>query len=148
VDDDGRSQGEGPDQGQRHHGEATVKSTRGRALLVGATLAATQLAGMTAAAGADAVPRPPTEGQVGEAWHQRREATPAEAAAEAALRRIEARERHSIPRNAPAPAPPGEPAGRAGWLLPSLGALAVVVAVAGVLIAGPRIAGGRHETVP
>jgi hypothetical protein len=29
-----------------------------------------------------------------------------------------------------------------------LGVLAVVVAVAGVLIAGPRMAGGRHETVP
>jgi hypothetical protein len=84
-----------------------MMSTRGRALLIGATLAATQLAGMTAA-------------------HRRGRRPP----------------------QRPHPAPPGEPAGRPGWLLPSLGVLAVVVAVAGVLIAGPRMAGGRHETVP
>lgn len=54
-------------------------STRTRALVVGAMLAAMNLAGMTAVAQAQATDeptsshdarRPPTQGQVGEAWHQ------------------------------------------------------------------------------
>ena len=54
-------------------------SSRTRALMVGATLAVMHLAAMTAVAYAQATDeptsrhdtrRPPTQGQVGEAWHQ------------------------------------------------------------------------------
>jgi hypothetical protein len=54
-------------------------SSRTRALIVGATLAAMHLAAMTAVAHAQAIDEPtgkqaarrsPTQGQAGEAWHQ------------------------------------------------------------------------------
>jgi hypothetical protein len=65
-------------------------SRRTRALIVGATLVAMQLAAMTAVAHAQAIDeptnshdtrRPPTQGQVGEAWRQPREAADAPAVA-------------------------------------------------------------------
>jgi hypothetical protein len=121
-------------------------SRRSRALLVGVTLAAMSLAGTTAAqalsddpGGKDAM-RPPTEGRVGESWHDRPEASPEEAA----LRRIEARERFSIPRGTPTPATPAESRGQPGWLLASLGVLAVVLGLTvGLAVLAPRRAGRR-----
>ena len=93
-------------------------STRTRALILGATVAAMNLAGMTAVAHAQATNegkdarRPPTERQVGETWRHGQVATPERTAADAALQRQLARERHSIPSATPAqvPAPvPDEP---------------------------------------
>jgi hypothetical protein len=115
-----------------------------RALILGATLAAMNLAGLTAVAHAQAnadpdgkdARRPPSERQVGEAWRQGQVATPEQTAADAALRRVLARERSSIPSGTPAqlPAPaPADPNGRPSWLLASFGVLAAVLALAGGL---------------
>jgi hypothetical protein len=111
-----------------------------RTLIIGATLAAMHLAGMTAVAQAQAndepVRQPPTERQVGESWRHRQAASPEQTAADAALQRQLARERFSIPNptpaEAPAPVPPkqSEQPGRlAAWL----GVLAVALALAGGL---------------
>jgi hypothetical protein len=116
-------------------------SKRTRALILGATLAAMHLAGLTAVAHAQppdqqATRRPPTERQVGESWRHRQATAPQQSAAEATLGRVLARERFSIPNptpaKAPAPAPPkqSEQPGRlAAWL----GVLAVALALAGGL---------------
>jgi len=68
-----------------------------RALIVGATLAAMHLAGMTAVAHAQATDqratrRPPTERQVGEPWHHHQVTSPAQATADTAHRRQTAQE--------------------------------------------------------
>jgi hypothetical protein len=117
-------------------------SKRTRALILGATLAAMHLAGLTAVAHAQppdqqATRRPPAERQVGESWRHRQAASQRQQrAAEATLGRVQARERFSIPNptpaKAPAPAPPkqSEQPGRlAAWL----GVLAVALALAGGL---------------
>jgi hypothetical protein len=121
-----------------------------RTMLVGATLAAINLAGMTTVAHAypldpatdqptsHQVRRPPTQGQVGEAWHQHpatsQQKTAQETAADATLGRVLARERFSIPNqtSAPVPAPaPAQPNQQPGWLLASLGLLAATLVLAG-----------------
>ena len=113
-----------------------------RTLIIGATLAAMNLAGVTAVAHAQATNeakdarRPPTERQVGETWHHRQAATPEQTAADAALQRQLARERFSIPSGTPAqvPAPaPAEPSRPSGWLLASLAVLAAALVLAGGL---------------
>jgi hypothetical protein len=84
-----------------------------RALILGATLAAMNLAGLTAVAHAQAnddpdgkdARRPPSERQVGEAWRHGQVATPEQTTADAALRRVLARERSSIPSGTPAQLP-------------------------------------------
>jgi hypothetical protein len=81
-----------------------------RALVLGATLAAMNLAGLTAVARAQATnegkdaQRPPSERQVGEAWRHGQVAAPEQTAADAALQRQLARERFSIPSWTPAQA--------------------------------------------
>jgi hypothetical protein len=119
-------------------------SKRTRALVLAATLAAMNLAGLTAVAHAQAnhdpdgkvARRPPSERQVGEAWRHAQVATPEQTAADAARQRQLARERFSIPNGTPAqttaPAPP-EHSGTPGWLLASLGVLAAALALAGGL---------------
>ena len=114
-----------------------------RALVLGAMLAAINLAGMTAVA--QAQPNDPdgklarrqaTEGQVGESWRQPQVASQEQTAADAALRRQLARERFSIPSGTPAqePAPePAEPGGQPGWLVLGLGMLAAALTLVGVL---------------
>jgi hypothetical protein len=115
-----------------------------RTLILGATLAAMNLASLTTVAHAQAnddpdgkqARRPPTERQVGEAWRHRQVASPEQTAAGAALQRQLARERHSIPSGTPAQAPapvPPEPSGPPGWLLASLAVLAAALALAGGL---------------
>jgi hypothetical protein len=111
-----------------------------RTLILGAALTAMNLAGLTAVAqanndGKDAR-RPPTERQVGESWRHHQVASPEQTAADAALQRQLARERHSIPSGTPAQAPapvPPEPSGPPGWLLASLAVLAAALALAGGL---------------
>jgi hypothetical protein len=113
-----------------------------RTLIIGATLAAMNLAGLTAVAQAQATNegkdarRPPTERQVGEPWRHAQVASPEQTAADAALQRQLAREHHSIPSGTPAQAPapvPPEPSGTPGWLLASLAVLAAALAIAGGL---------------
>ena len=131
-------------------------STRTRALILGAALAAMNLAGMTAVAHAQATNegkdarRPPSEGQVGETWRHGQVASPEQTAADAALQRQLARERHSIPSATPAqvPAPvPDEPSGTPGWLLASLGVLAAALAFAGGLAVLAAKRAGRRARV-
>ena len=120
-----------------------------RTLAVGATLAAFSLAGMTAAhaqATDQATRRPPTERQVGESWRHRHTASQEQAAADAALQRVQARERFSIPDATPAqvPAPaPTQPNRQPSWLLTSLGVLAVLMLVAGLAALAARRARRR-----
>jgi hypothetical protein len=121
-------------------------SKRTRALILGATLVAMHLAGMTTVAHAQppdqqATRRPPAEGQVGESWRHRQATAPQQSAAEATRKRVEARERFSIPNTspakAPAPAPPkqSEQPGRlAAWLAVLVAAL-VLAGGLGVLAA-------------
>jgi hypothetical protein len=130
-------------------------SKRTRALLLGATLAAMNLAGLTAVAHAQAndegkdARQPPTERQVGETWRHGQAATPEQAAADTAHRRELARERHSIPSGTPAqvPAPAPEPSGTPGWLLASLAVLAAALALAGGLAVLAAKRAGRRTRV-
>jgi hypothetical protein len=135
-------------------------SKRTRTLVIAATLAAMNLAGLTAVAHAQAnddpdgkvARRPPTERQVGEAWRHGQVASPEQTAADAALQRQLARERFSIPSATPAqgPAPvPPERSGLPGWLLASLGVLAAALALAGGLaVLAAKRAGRRARIRP
>jgi hypothetical protein len=111
-----------------------------RTLVIGATLTAMHLVGMTAVAHAQAndepVRQPPTERQVGESWRHRQAASPERTAADATLQRVQARERFSIPNGTPAQAPapmPAKPSERPGWLIASLAVLVAALALAGGL---------------
>jgi hypothetical protein len=111
-----------------------------RTLVIGATLAAMHLAGLTAVAHAQAndepVMQPPTERQVGESWRHHQAPSQDQAAAAATLQRQLARERHSIPNATPAQvsAPvPDEPSRPTGWLIASLAVLVAALALAGGL---------------
>jgi hypothetical protein len=117
-----------------------IMSKLTRTLIIGATLAAMHLVGMTAVAQAQAtdepVRQPPTERQVGEAWRHRQAASPEQTAADAALQRQLDRERSSIPNGTPAQAPtpvPAKPSGQPGWLVVSLAVLVAALALAGGL---------------
>jgi hypothetical protein len=117
-------------------------SRRTRALIVGATLAAMHLAGMTAVAPAQATNegkdarRPPTQGQVGEAWHQPQGTADAPAVAGETRRpptesQVGESWRHqtSIPRRS------AEPGGQPGWRIASLGFLAAALVLSGGALA-------------
>jgi hypothetical protein len=120
-----------------------------RTLVVGATLAAISLAGMTVAhaqATDQATPRPPTERQVGESWRHHQVTSPEQAAADTAHRRQTAQEQSYNPSTTPAqvPAPaPTQPNRQPSWLLTSLGVLAVVMLVAGLAAVAARRARRR-----
>jgi hypothetical protein len=147
-----------------------------RALVIGATLAAMYLVGMTTAAHAypldpandqptstQDAQRPPTERQVGESWRHGSVASPhtgsvdakhralvershtarhaqvasqEQTAADAALQRVQARERFSISNATPvqtsAPVP-AKPSRQPGWLIVSLVVLVAALALAGGL---------------
>jgi hypothetical protein len=118
-------------------------STRTRTLIIGATLATMTLVTMATVAhanqqpsGPEGIPRPPTERQVGEPWRQRQAASQDQAAADAALQRVQARERFSIPSatpsQTPAPTPTG-PSRPSGWLFASLSVLVATLGLAGGL---------------
>jgi hypothetical protein len=111
---------------------------------------------MTAVAQAQAnnepIMQPPTERQVGEAWRHRQTASPEPTAADAARKRVQARERFAIPNATPAqtPAPvPPEPSGQPSWLLAALAALSAVLAVvAGLAVVAARRANRRARVGP
>ena len=129
-------------------------SKRTRALILGATLAAMNLAGMTAVAQAQANHDPDgkdarrlaTERQAEETRPHGQVASQDQAAAEATLARVLARERFSIPDQpaAPVPAPaPAQPNRQAGWVLASIGVLAALLLVAGLAVLAARRASRR-----
>jgi hypothetical protein len=145
-------------------------SKRTRALVLGVTLAAMNLAGLTAA---QAHPNDdPTSnrhralGQLGlltaehvvasqeqptddavEQFRSGERAAQEQTAADAALQRQLARDRHSIPSgtSAKVPAPaPSEPNGQSGWLVLTLGVLSAALAlVAGLAVLAARRASRR-----
>jgi hypothetical protein len=111
-----------------------------QALVLAALLAATNLAGMTAIAHARATNegedarRPPTQGQVGEAWHQPQEPAAAPAVAGDTQRpptqsQVGEPWRHQTS----VPGRPAEPGGPPGWRIASLGFLAAALALVGGL---------------
>jgi hypothetical protein len=117
-------------------------------VVAAATLAGITPASMTTAAHAQAtdeptrhdVRRPPTQGQVAEAWHRRSATSQQDKATDAPLGRVLAREPFSIPDPTPAQLPvsaPTQPNRQPSWLLVSLGVLAVEMLVAGLAVVGP-----------
>jgi hypothetical protein len=124
-------------------------SKRACALVLGVTLAAMNLAGMTAVASAKTTDqdagRPPTQGQVGETWHQS-QATTEQPSVAGDTRRppIESQVGESWRHPTSSPVRPPEPSGPSGWLVASLGVLAAVLALAGGLaVLAARRAGRR-----
>jgi hypothetical protein len=121
-----------------------------RALILGATLAAMNLVGMTAVAQADATEQAikqyasaPLEPHAGESDRHDQAASQQQTAADAALRRVLAREHLSIPSGTPAQVS-DEPSGQPGWLIASLGVLAAaLVLVAGLAVLAARRASRR-----
>jgi hypothetical protein len=130
-------------------------SKRTRALILGVTLAAMNLVGLTAVAHAQANHDPDgkdarrlaTERQAGETRRERPVTSQQQATADATLQRVLARERFSIPSETPdqptAPAPP-EPSAQPNWLVASLGGFAAGLALAsGLAVLAARQAGRR-----
>jgi hypothetical protein len=125
-----------------------------RALVLGVTLAAMNLAGLTAVASAQAsyeptsnqdARRPPTQAQVGEAWRQP-QAAPAEPTVAGDPRRppteSQVGEAWRHPTGAPVPA--AEQSGLSGWLVASLSVLVVALVLSGGLaVLATRRAGRR-----
>jgi hypothetical protein len=138
--------------------EATMSKLT-RALILGATLAAMNLAGLTAVAQAQANDpdgrqgrRPATERQVGKTWREPPLTAQQPAAADAALERVLSRERFSVstgpPARVTAPAP-AEPGRQPSWLLASLGGFAAGLALAGGLaVRAAKRAGHRARVRP
>jgi hypothetical protein len=111
---------------------------RTRTLVVAATLAAITLAGTSTAAHAQVTNeharRPPTQGQVGESWHQRQVTAEQPAIASDARRPpTESQVGESWRHQTDVPAQPVEPGGLPSWVIASLGLLAAVLALAGGL---------------
>ena len=124
-------------------------SKRARALILAAMVAAMNLAAVTAVAQAQTndqpARRPPTQGQVGESWHQSQ--APADQPTVAGDTRrppTEAQVGESWRHPTGAPVPPAESSGPSGWLLASLGVLAAALVLAGGLaVLATRRAGRR-----
>jgi hypothetical protein len=126
-----------------------------RVLVIGAMLAAANLAGMTIVAQAHATNepagqqdalRPPSERQVGESWRHRQVTADRPALAGDAQRPPTERQvgepwRHQTG------VPPAEPSGQPGWLIAALGLLTAALALAGGLavMAARRV--GRRARV-
>ena len=128
-------------------------SKRARALVLGVTLAAMNLAGLTAVAQAQsndeatsnqAARRPPSQGQVGEAWRQQGTAQAPDVAGDPRRPPTESQVGESWRHPTGAPVPPAEPSGQPSWLIPSLGVLAAALVLAGGLaVLGAKRAGRR-----
>ena len=127
-----------------------------RTLILGATLAAMNLAALTTVALAQAndqptsnqdTRQPPTEGQVGEAWRHPPVAAEQPTADDTRRPPTEAQVGETWRHPTSAPAPPAAPSGQPSWLLPSLGVLAAALVVAGglALLAAKRA--GRRARV-
>ena len=119
-----------------------------RALILGATLAAMNLATMTTVAQAQAndqpARRPATQGQVGESWHQPQ--APAEQPTVAGNARrppTESQVGESWQHKTSAPVQSAEPSGPSGWIVASLSVLAALVLAGGLAVLATRRAGRR-----
>jgi hypothetical protein len=128
-----------------------------RAGIVAVTLAAMTLAAMTAVAHAQAsdeptgkqdARRPPTQSQVGEAWHQPKVA-PAVPDEAGDTRRPPTESQVGEPwrHQTDVSARPAEPDGQPGWRIASLGFLAAVLALAGGLAVHAATRPGRRTRV-
>jgi hypothetical protein len=119
------------------------KSRLTQAIVLGALLAATNLAAMTAVAHAKSEPtlthdsqRPPTQGQVGEAWHQPPPATNQSAVAGHTQRPpTEGEVGEPWHPRVSSPAPSAEPDSQPRWPVASLAVLTAALALAGGLAA-------------
>jgi hypothetical protein len=124
-------------------------SRRTRTRIVAVTLAAMTLAAMTAVAhaqptGKEAARRPPTQSQVGEAWHQPQVAPAGpEVAGDARRPPTEGQVGEAWRDQTNVPARPAERDGQPGWRLASLGLLAAALAVAGGLAVHAATRPGR-----
>jgi hypothetical protein len=125
-----------------------------RALILGATLAAMNLAGLTAVAQAQSTDeptsnqdarRPPTQGQVGEAWHQPQVA-PEEPTVAGDTRRppTESQVGEAWRHPTGTPVRSAEPSGPSGWLVASLSVLVLALALAGGLVVLAARRAGRR----
>jgi hypothetical protein len=125
-----------------------------RALVLGATLAAMNLAALTTVAQAQAndeptsnqdARQPPTERQVGEGLRHPQVAAEHPTVADNTRRPpTEAQVGEPWRHPTSAPVPPAEPSGQPSWLLPSLGVLAAALVLAGGLaLLAARRAGRR-----
>ena len=118
-----------------------------RALILGATLAAMNLAAMTTVAQAqanDQPTRPPTQGQVGESWHQPQ--APAEQPTVAGDTRrppTESQVGESWRHQTSAPVQSVEPSDPSGWIVASLSVLAALVLAGGLAVLVARRADRR-----
>ena len=114
-----------------------------RTLVLGVTLATLNLAGLTAVAQAQSsdqptrnqdARRPPSQGQVGEAWRHPQVAAEQSTVADDPRRPpTESQLGESWRHPTSAPVPPAEPNGPSGWLVASLGVLAAALVLAGGL---------------
>jgi hypothetical protein len=114
-----------------------------RAVVLGATLAAMNLAAMTTVAHAQTndqptsnqdAQQPPTEAQVGEAWRHPQVAAEQPTVADTTLPPpTEAQVGEPWRHPTSAPGRPAEPSGQPSWLIPSLGVLAAALVLAGGL---------------
>jgi hypothetical protein len=113
-------------------------SKRTRALILAAMVAALNLAAMSAVAQAraydQAARRPPTQGQVGESWHQPQVTAEQPTIASDARRPPTQSQVGESWRHQPSvPGRPAEPGGQPGWRIASLVFLAAALALAGGL---------------
>jgi hypothetical protein len=122
-------------------------SKRTRALILAAMVAAMNLAAMTAVAHAqtnDQPARPPTQGQVGESWHQRQVAAEQPNIASDARRPpTEAQVGESWRDPVDVPVQPVEPSGQPGWLTPAVAVLAALTLCSGLAVTITRRARRR-----
>jgi hypothetical protein len=129
-----------------------------RTLVLGVTLAAMNLAGLTAVASARSsdeptsnqdARRPPTQGQVGESWHQRQVTAEQPNIASDARPPTESQVGESWRHPTGAPVRSAEPSGPPGWLVASLSVLVVALALSGGLaVLATRRAGRRARLGP
>jgi hypothetical protein len=128
-------------------------SSRTRTRIVAVTLGAMTLAGMTAVAHAQptdeqAARRPPTQSQVGEAWHQPQVAPLVpDVAGDARRPPTESQVGEPWRDQTNVPARPVEWDGQSGWRLASLGLLAAALALAGGLAVQAAMRPGRSTRV-
>jgi hypothetical protein len=122
-----------------------------RTLIIGTTLAAMHLAGMTAVAQAQAndqpVMQPPTERQVGEPWRQQGTAEEPTVAGDTRRPPTEAQVGESWRHPTGAPVGPAEPTGQPDWLVASLAVLAAALVLSGVLAVLAARRTGRRARV-
>jgi len=130
-------------------------SKRARVLILGATLAAINLVGLTAVAHAQAndpdgkdARRLATERQVGEAWHHPQVAAEQPTLADDTRQPpTEAQVGEPWRHPTSAPAPPAEPSGQPSWLIPSLSVLAAALVLAGGMAVLAAKRAGRRARV-